>query len=78
MAYRISATTTSDQHLLDQLRDLAWKERKDVSEVIREAFAGRLTSEDVQHSGRTVKQVNLNIKRVGGGTRQVTPNFKKR
>lgn len=42
MAYNISATTESDKELLQLVRDLAWRERKDVSEVIREAFRDRL------------------------------------
>lgn len=42
MAIRISATTESDQELLTLIRDLAWKERKDVSEIIREAFKYKL------------------------------------
>ncbi len=42
MAYRISGTTDSDGALLDALRDLAWKERIPVSQVIREAFLTKL------------------------------------
>ena len=42
VAYRIAATTETDRQLLQQIRDLAWAERQDVSHVIREAFLGRL------------------------------------
>ena len=42
MAFRISATTDSDKELLTKIRDLAWHQRKDVSEVIREAFNRKL------------------------------------
>lgn len=42
MAFRITATTDEDQALLDQIRELAWTERKHVSQVIREAFEKRL------------------------------------
>lgn len=42
MAFRITATTDTDQELLDAIRTKAWEERKDVSEVIREAFRKRL------------------------------------
>lgn len=38
MAYRIAATTDRDRELLDTLRDLAWRERIDVSQLIRESF----------------------------------------
>lgn len=41
MAFRISATTESDETLLIMIRDIAWQERKNVSEVIREAFLTR-------------------------------------
>jgi hypothetical protein len=46
MAYRITATTDSDKTLLDMIRDIAWKERKDVSEVMREAFLIRKWGKD--------------------------------
>lgn len=46
MAYNISGTTQADKDLLDQIRDLAWRERKDVSEVIREAFRLRLSTQE--------------------------------
>lgn len=42
MAYRITPTTESDADLLNRVRDRAWQERKDVSEVVREAFTQRL------------------------------------
>jgi hypothetical protein len=42
MSYRISATNDEDGELLDAIRDRAWQERKEVSEVIREAFRARL------------------------------------
>lgn len=46
MAFRISATTESDSTLLVMIRDIAWRERKDVSEVIREAFLIRKWGKD--------------------------------
>lgn len=42
MAYKITATNAEDTALLQGIRDLAWRERMQVSEVIREAFALRL------------------------------------
>lgn len=42
MAFRISATTTTDKEVLTQIRELAWRTRTPVSEVIREAFASYL------------------------------------
>ena len=42
MAFRITATTDTDTELLTLIRDLAWKERKDVSEIIRESFKYKL------------------------------------
>lgn len=48
MAYKIQGTTPSDTALLDEMRLLALREgvalghRKDLSEVIREAFRDRL------------------------------------
>lgn len=42
MAYRISATTDTDKDLLDSIRTLAWKERRDISDVIRSAFQKEL------------------------------------
>jgi hypothetical protein len=38
MAFRISATTPTDADLLAAIRNLAWQERRQVSEVIRSAF----------------------------------------
>lgn len=38
MAFRISATTPVDSDLLAAIRDLAWQERRSVSDVIRSAF----------------------------------------
>ena len=42
MAYRINATTEADKTLLDRMKDLAWREHKGVSQVLREAFEARL------------------------------------
>jgi hypothetical protein len=42
MAFRITATTDTDQEVLDQIRDLAWRTRVPISEAIREAFASYL------------------------------------
>lgn len=38
MAFRISATTPTDTELLAAIRNLAWQERRQVSDVIRSAF----------------------------------------
>lgn len=38
MAYRISATTEKDKQLLDAIREMAWQQRIDVSQLMREAF----------------------------------------
>ena len=46
VAFRISATTESDKTLLVMIRDIAWRERKDVSEVVREAFLTRKWGKD--------------------------------
>lgn len=42
MAYRISATTDGDLFLLNQMRELAYQQRLDVSEVMRRAFQAAL------------------------------------
>ena len=42
MAYRITATTETDKELLDDIRDLAWRQRCDISQIIREAFQVKL------------------------------------
>jgi hypothetical protein len=42
MAFRITATTATDQEVLDQIRELAWRTRVPISEAIREAFASYL------------------------------------
>lgn len=42
MAYNIAGTTDEDRELLTAIRDLAWRERTKVSEVIRRAFRREL------------------------------------
>jgi hypothetical protein len=42
MAYRITATTADHKELLDQIRELAWRTRQPISEVIAEALASYL------------------------------------
>lgn len=42
MAYRITATTEKDKALLEDIRTLAWTQRMDVSQVMREAFLAKL------------------------------------
>jgi len=42
MAYRITATTEKDTVLLIAMRELAWQQRREVSQVIREAFLTKL------------------------------------
>lgn len=42
VAYRITATTERDRKLLDEIRDLAWRQRTEVSQVMREAFLHKL------------------------------------
>lgn len=42
MAYRISATTDRDQKLLNELRHMAWQQRIDVSQIMREAFLSKI------------------------------------
>jgi hypothetical protein len=45
MAYQIAGTTEADKALLNEMRDLAWRERLHVSEVIRRAFRRELEAE---------------------------------
>lgn len=52
MAYRITATTDADRELLDRIRELAWKSRQPVSEVIRQAFQVSLDLEDIDSGKR--------------------------
>lgn len=44
MAYQIAATTEPDRDLLDEIRDLAYREGREVtvSEVIRRAFRAEI------------------------------------
>lgn len=58
MAYRISSTTPADTELLAAIREKAWSERLDVSEVIRQAFQLRL--EDTVQQVKHVEQSKAN------------------
>lgn len=46
MAYRITPTTEADRALMNQIREVAWRERKEVSEVMREAFTARVAASE--------------------------------
>lgn len=49
MAYRISATTDEDQRILQAVRDMAWTQRRPVSEVMREAFIKKVWGTDREY-----------------------------
>lgn len=61
MAYRIQATTATDLDLLLALRDLAWKRRLDVSEVIRQAFQGILDGPELAEGNRKAVRTHLEL-----------------
>lgn len=64
MAYRISATTDQDREVLQQIREMAWRNRQPVSTVIREALESHLDLETLVSGGPDGKgQTSLSPRR---------------